>query len=125
MFEARGVWQSRTYPAQADRINRGRFNASLTYSKARRPSDAIAQLVSSDRMFAADTDGAYAEAWAISFFLIESMPKKYFEYLGKTAARPDFGAYPAPKRLQDFTDVFGGDLTMLNARMQRFVAGLK
>ncbi len=125
MFEARGVWQSRSYPQQADRINRGRFNAWLAYSKGRRPSDAIARLVSSDRMFGADIDGAYAEAWALSFFLIESMPKKYIEYLGKTAARPDFAEYPAPKRLQDFTDVFGSDLAMLNARMQRFFAGLK
>jgi Protein of unknown function (DUF1570) len=125
MFEARGVWQSRTYPSQVDRINRGRFNAWLAYSKGRRPSDAIAQLVSSDRMFAADTDGAYAEAWALSFFLLESMPKKYGEYLAKTAARPAFTEYRAPNRLQDFTDVFGSDLTMLNARMQRFMAGLK
>jgi len=125
MFEARGVWQSRTNPNQADRINRGRFNAWLAYAKGRRPSDAIAQLVSSDRMFAADTDGAYAEAWALSFFLIETTPKKYIEYLAKTAARPDFAEYPGPQRLQDFTTVFGSDLTMLNARMQRFMAGLK
>ncbi|MBW8885795.1 MAG: DUF1570 domain-containing protein, partial [Planctomycetia bacterium] len=79
----------------------------------------------SDRMFAADTDGAYAEAWALSFFLIETTPKKYIEYLAKTAARPDFAEYPGPQRLQDFTTVFGSDLTMLNARMQRFMAGLK
>jgi hypothetical protein len=125
MFEARGVWQSRTYPNQPDRINRGRLDAWRAYSKGRRPSDAIAQLVSSNRMFSSDTDGAYAEAWALSFFLIETTPKKYLEYLAKTATRPAFADYPAPKRLKEFSDIFGSDLAMLDARMQRFMAGLK
>ena len=125
MFEARGVWQSRANPNQSDRINRGRFEAWRAYAKGRRTSDAIAHIVSSDRPFSSDADGAYAEAWALSFFLIETMPKKYIEYLTKVAARPTFAAYPAPQRLRDFTDVFGSDLTMLDARMQRFMAGLK
>jgi hypothetical protein len=72
-----------------------------------------------------DPDGAYAEAWALSFFLIESSPKKYMEYMTKTAQRPAFVDYLGPQRLGDFTDVFGNDLTMLDARMQRFFAGLK
>jgi len=125
MFQARGVWQSRTYANQGDRINRGRLQAWRNYAKGRRQSDAIAQLVSSDRFFGTNPDGAYAEAWALSFFLMESMPKKYIEYLAKTAARPAFTDYPGPQRLRDFTDVFGSDLAMLDARMQRFLAGLK
>src|SRR4029078_5567727 len=32
MFEARGVWQSRTYQNQADRMNRGRFEAWRNYA---------------------------------------------------------------------------------------------
>jgi hypothetical protein len=125
MFEARGVWQSRTYPNLSDRINRGRLEAWRRYAKGRRQSDSVAQLVSSDRMFSSDPDGAYAEAWALSFFLIESTPKKYIEYMAKTAARPAFADFPAPQRLQEFTGTFGSDLTMLDARMQRFLAGLK
>jgi hypothetical protein len=124
MFEARGVWQSRTYPHQSDRINRGRLAAWRSYAR-RRPADAIAQLVSSDRAFTRDPDGAYAEAWALSFFLMETSPRKYIDYLAKTAARPVFADYRAPERLQDFTTIFGTDLTMLDARLQRFLAGLK
>ena len=124
MFEARGVWQSRSYPHQRDRINRGRLQAFRAYA-GRRPPDAIAQLVSSDRMFSSDPDGAYAEAWTLSFFLIESEPKKYQQYLAKTAELPNFAAYRPPQRLKDFTDVFGGDLKLLDARLQRFVSGLK
>jgi hypothetical protein len=125
MFEARGVWQSRTYPNQVDRINRERLAAWRVYAQKRRPAGVISQIISSDRIFSTDPDGAYAEAWALSFFLSESSPKKYTEYLGKTAARPLFADYLAPQRLQDFTDVFGSDLAMLDARLQRFLAGLK
>jgi hypothetical protein len=125
MFEARGVWQSRTYPQQADRINRQQLANWRRYAQSRRPKDAIAQLVSSDRAFQTDIDGAYHESWALSFFLSETEPRKYFEYLTKTAAVKPFSAYRSPQRLQDFTDTFGSDLTMLDARMQRFMAGLK
>lgn len=125
MFEARGVWQSRTYPQQSDRINRLRLIAWRSYAKSRRPSDAIAQIVASDRVFASDPDGAYGEAWALSFFLMETEPKKYIQYLNKTAVLPTFAAYPSPERLSHFTGIFGADLKMLEARMQRFMAGLK
>ena len=125
MFEARGVWQSRANPGQSDRINGDRLRSFRAYTASRRPADAIARLVSSDRAFAADPDGAYAEAWALSFFLIESEPKKYQQLLAKTAALPAFADYPAPQRLKDFTDIYGSDLKMLDARMQRFIAGLK
>ena len=125
MFEARGVWQSRAYPNQSDRINRGRLEMWRQYAKSRRRGDAIAQFVSSDRAFGSDPNDAYAEAWALSFFLIETSPKKYIEYLGKTTATPVFSEYSSSQRLKDFTDVFGSDLAMLDARMQRFIAGLK
>jgi hypothetical protein len=126
MFEARGVWQSRTYPNQADRINRGRLSEwRALAASGRRPADMIAQVVSSDRMFQTNPSAAYAEAWALTFFLCESEPKKYFQYLAKTAAIPPFSNYRSPERLADFTAAFGSDLTMLDARMTRFVAGLK
>jgi hypothetical protein len=125
MFEARGVWQSGTYPQQSDRINRGRLTAWRNYAERRRATSAIGDIVSSDRPFRSDADGAYAEAWALSFFLMETMPKKYIEYLNRTAAAPVFGDYPTSKRLSDFTVSFGTDLQMLDARMRRFLAGLK
>lgn len=125
MFEARGVWQSRKYGQQADRINRGRLAAWRLYAGGRRPADAISQLVASDRIFSDDMAGAYAEAWALSFFLMESEPKKYTQYLAKTAALPAFTEYRSPQRLADFTAIFGGDLKMLDARLRRFVEGLK
>jgi hypothetical protein len=124
MFEARGVWQSRAYPQVADRVNRGQLAAYRSYA-SRRPQDALARLVSSDRLFSDDDAGAYAEAWALSFYLCENEPRKYFEYLGRTAGRPPFDDYKSPQRLADFVEIFGSDLVMLDARMQRFLVGLR
>ena len=115
------------YPHQADRINRGRLQASASVRRAAgRPADAIAQLVSSDRPFQTDPDGAYAEAWALSFFLMRDRAQEVLRSTWpKRPPLPAFAAYRAPQRLKDFTDIFGSDLTMLDARLQRFVAGLK
>jgi hypothetical protein len=125
MFEAPGVWDSRQHTRRSDRVNQGRFESYLAYAQRRRHPSALAELVSSDRPFQADIDGAYAEAWALTFFLCETQPKKYLDYLAQTAAARPFEPYPAPKRLADFTQIFGTDLKMLDARMQRFLAGLK
>jgi hypothetical protein len=125
MFEARGVWQSLTYPNRSDRVNRSLLSAWRQQAASGRPEGTIAELVSSDRMFQTNPRQAYPEAWALSFFLSESEPRKYFTYLAKTAATPAFSRQRSPERLRDFTDVFGSDLTMLDARMQRFLAELK
>jgi len=125
LFEARGVWQSRTYPNQADRLNRARLTAWQVYNHRGRPKSAIAEIVASDRIFSTNPSGAYGEAWMLSFFLLETSPKQYVEYLGRVASRSAFSEYAGPERLQDFTAIFGSDLTMLEARLERFVAGLK
>ena len=64
---------------------------------------------------------AYAEAWALSFFLLETRPRQYFELVRKTAALPAFELYRSPERLEDFKDVFGADLALLEAHFLRFI----
>jgi hypothetical protein len=125
MFEAPGVWNSRQYTRQADRINRDFLRAFQRHAATRRRNGSLAEFVSSDRLFQEDIDAAYAEAWALTFFLVETEPRKYAQYLSKTAARPQFTAYRSPERLRDFTEVFGSNLVMLEARMLRFIEGLK
>lgn len=124
LFEARGVWNSRQFTAGADRVNHGQL-ASFRRYLPRRKSSALPELISSDRAFHTDVPGAYAEAWALTFFLSETEPKKYFQYLQKTAAVKPFEAYPQPQRLRDFTDIFGSNWEMLNVRMLRHLAAIK
>ena len=125
LFEAKGVWDSSHFRNQSERINRGRFGSFQRYEKSRRQTGALAELVSSDRFFDTDTDGAYAESWALTFFLSETDPRRYIEYLRKTAAQPNFSQRRAPERLADFTAVFGTNLKLLEAKMLRFIGELK
>lgn len=120
MFEARGVWNSRSYPNRADRLNQGRLRDFLQM-KSSRPAGRLAELISDDRWFETNPAAAYAEAWAFSFFLAEKMPRQYGEYLKLTSEKPVFQNYPSAERLNDFTKVFGRDLKLLEAQFLRFM----
>jgi hypothetical protein len=120
MFEARGVWNGRQYPRQADRINAGRLAEFKRFRAARRDG-LLTELVSDDRLFSTATSQAYAEAWALTFYLAEKRPTQYGQYLRLTAQKPAFEAYPAEERLRDFTAVFGNNLRLLEAQFLRFM----
>ncbi|QDU95471.1 DUF1570 domain-containing protein [Lignipirellula cremea] len=125
LFEAPGVWNSRAFPKRSDRINKYRLEAYRKYAAGRREADAIAGLVSDDRLFQTDPEGAYAEAWALTFYLSENQPRKYAELLERAASRPDFKPYTGAERLRDFQSIFGTNLPLLDAQMQRFMATLR
>ena len=124
MFEARGVWNSRAYTKQTDRLNQGRLQ-SFRRNLPRRQKGTLAQLVSSDRMFDTDGGAAYSESWALTFYLVETLPREYTRYLALTAARPGFEDYPAAERLADFTKIFGGNLELVDTNFLRFMSELK
>ena len=124
MFEAPGVWSARYDHTQADRVNRGRLTGFRKYVKHRQPGS-LSMLVSTDDAFRSDPDGAYAEAWALSFYLCETQPRLYAAYLTKTAERPIFSEYTTGERMADFQAVFGSDLKMLDAKFLRYMEEVK
>ncbi len=89
LFEAPGIWQSRNYPRAEDRINRMRLADYHANQKNRAP-DRLAQLLSSDRPFEISPIAAYAEAWALTYYLVETQPREYARYLALTASRSPF-----------------------------------
>jgi hypothetical protein len=121
MFEAPGVWSERYDHTQADRINRGRFDSFQRYVKTRRQPGSLAMLLASDEAFRSDSDGAYAEGWALSFYLCETQPRQYAAYLEKTAARPAFSGYSANERMADFEAIFGSDLKLFEAKYLHYM----
>ncbi len=125
MFEAPGVWSERYDHTQADRINRGRLDGFKKYAATRRSPGALMRLLTTDDAFRTDPDGAYAEGWALSFYLSETQPKLYAAYLEKTAQRPMFSDYPAVERLADFQAIFGTDLKLFDAKFLRYVREIK
>lgn len=124
MFEAQGVWDSSRYPTREDRFNRGRLRQFQQYLP-RRPAGSLAEFISSDRPFFADVNAGYAQAWALSFFLVETRPRPYCDYLARVARRESFADYPAAARLADFTACFGSDLRQLEAHFLKYLAELK
>ncbi|MCG8584702.1 MAG: DUF1570 domain-containing protein [Pirellulales bacterium] len=123
MFESPGVWNSHRYRGRQNRIDKNRLANFRQYQKRRSPT-AIANLLSSDRVFQQDVEAAYAESWALTLYLVETMPQQYCRFLKITAAKPDFRAYPSGKRLADFQAVFRRDLRLLDAQFIRFMDSL-
>jgi hypothetical protein len=121
MFEAEGVWDSAHHSSRASRYNRGRL-AQFQRLLASRPAKLLEDIIVHDRLFQSNVDRAYAEAWALSFFLVETRPKKYSELLARTAARPAFRHYDAAERLADFTAIFGDNLRHLEVEYLAFMA---
>lgn len=124
MFEASGVNDARRHPHQADRINPARLAALRRRLATGRPADTLAALVSSDRLFQTNPDAAYAEAWALTFYLVETNPRGYARLLSRTAELPPLESYSSQQRLRDFAEIFGTDFTMLDARLLRFIDSL-
>jgi hypothetical protein len=124
MFEAPGVWDARNHPLIQDRVIDAQRALFLRAVNGQNSLDMMAAQVSSDDLFRASINVAYAHAWALTFYLTEKQPRQYAEYLERIRRRPQFGEYPRDERLKDFVAVFGNDLRMLDARVQRFIAEL-
>lgn len=124
MFEARGVHDARSYDRGDSRINRGRL---IDFREVVLPNQAVGDLasfVASDQMFERKPIPAYAQAWALTFFLSETRPQAYSAYLAKTAQRPLFGEYPAQERVADFRNAFGADLVQLESAFHSYLRDL-
>ncbi len=103
------------------RANRARLQAFRDSVAANHRPALLADLVATDRLFQSAPGTAYAEAWALTFYLMETQPARYADYLARTAARPPLERYTAAQRTADFTALFGDDWRMLEARLLRFI----
>lgn len=123
LFEAPGVYDSSDYPSREDRINLVRFK---DFKKMhRRPGGELpAALVSSDALFRSQPGASYAEAWAMTFYLVETQPRKFAQYLTKTTEHRPFTKCTTAERVADFTSVFGTDWRMFDAHFMRFMGDL-
>lgn len=121
LFEARGVHNSQAYKNLSDRVHTYRLQRYRLYQQ-RRGETGLVELLTSDRLFKADPDAAYAESWALTFFLSETRPRQYYEYLKLTAAGSSDDS--PEQRLAPFVKAFGRDLRLLEAHYQRFINSL-
>jgi hypothetical protein len=88
-----------------------------------RPPDALARLLSDDKRFrdpqaAAD---AYAEAWALNYFLLRKHEPDYLKYLAELSQLQALVEEGAEFRLSMFKKYFGNDLAALDAEFLRYM----
>ena len=88
LFDAPGVWNPHQYRLAKDRINPARLSAvpgvHERAASRRQPAAVHPEFRAGVCCRAAL---AYPEAWALTFFLSETEPAKYLQYLARTAAR--------------------------------------
>jgi hypothetical protein len=107
-------------------VNRVRFAEFGQYLSSR-PADSLASLLSSDERFQ-NTDSisqAYAEAWALVYFLLRKHRTSFVKYLKMLSEKPQL-VYDTPEeRLGEFRAVFGDDLQGLDADFVRSMRSLR
>lgn len=122
MFEARGIRERTGGRGAGSRINAKWLHRFRELLKRRQPRS-LSRFLASDQPFRATMLDAYAEGWALTFFLAETRSAKYARYLRGLAARDPLKPYPAPDRLKDFQAAFG-DVDRLEVAFLRFIGGL-
>jgi hypothetical protein len=90
---------------------------------ARRPADSLRTLIVDDARF---RDGrqaldAYAEAWALHYFLIHQRSKEYHDYMQTLAQKKPFLWDKPEERLEEFRRAFGDDIAALDAEFLRYL----
>jgi hypothetical protein len=123
VFEAPGIRNANA--SVKTRINRERFVWFGSFNKSHRKPQSLESFLANDDLFKSDALDAYSEAWALTFFLIETRPRLYAEYLRTIAARDPLLAYPADARVADFKKTVSKELPLLEAEYLRFIAGIK
>jgi len=92
----------------------------------RRPADSLISLLAgNDRLrdpkLASD---AYAEAWALNYFLVKQRPKQYLEYIKALAEKKPLLVDDAQTKIDEFKQAFG-DLDKLDTEFVRQLSKMK
>ena len=108
------------------RLNMTRLRDFRTFADQRRESDSLTRLLQDDALFrdpeqAAD---AYAQSWALTWFLIRTRRADYVTYLQRLSDKPRLVWNPREERLAEFESVFG-DLPELEAEFQRYMSRIR
>ena len=105
-------------------VNRVRNRGFRKYLR-NRPRDSLLTLISSDTRFKGQAaPDAYAEAWALNYFLIRNRSKEYAQYFQLLSEKKPM-IYDSPDdRIQLFRQVFGADLDALDKQFLRYMRSI-
>jgi len=117
---------SRSGWSNVGEVNRPRLAQFRGYLP-RRPADSLLTLIADDARFhdTAKNLDAYAEAWALTYFLLRQHPDEYVAYLKLLSAKRPLMWDTPEERLADFKQAFGDDLEKLDREFLRSMAGVR
>ena len=121
VFEAPGMRSSSLAKTPGAKLNLMRLHNFTDFVTHRRQPKSLAAFVQSDQTFAANVLDGYAQAWALTFFLVETRPREYAQLLHTVATRPAGEVYEDKQRLADFESAFGRDWVLLESKFLRFI----
>jgi len=118
--------KSRTGWRTIGAVNRTRLVQFRQYLQ-RRPADSLQTLLGSNERFrdAKTAVDAYAESWALNYYLLKRRPKDYVAYLKLLAEKTPLTEEEPARRLRDFQSVFGADLKGLDADFVRRMGAIR
>jgi len=107
------------------RMNPGWHYGFKKFIKEGRPEGFLERFIRDDKPFSTQMGNAYAQAWALSFWLIETRPREYAKFLQKMAS-PEVTRQLTPEsRVKLFAESFGDNLILLDAEMLRYYARIR
>jgi Protein of unknown function (DUF1570) len=125
MFESPGVNDSRNHTADKDRIHGWYFKYMERLVDEPGEGKLLRELVASDEPFDRDPAEAYAWSWALVWYLTETRPAAFNEWLKLTSNRQQLVDYSTSQRLADFQRAFGIEFVMLERHLLRHIAEFK
>jgi hypothetical protein len=106
-------------------VNQQRLLQFHDYLK-RRPPDSLKTLIADDTRFRDPKRSldAYAEAWSLTYYLIQQSPKPYVAYLKMLSGKKPLLEDGPQTRLEEFEGIFG-DLKQLDGEFLRYMRGVR
>jgi hypothetical protein len=104
-------------------LHLGQFQRSLPT----RSDDPLQTLLGDDMRFrdSRTSAQAYADAWALNYFLLRTRRHKYVQYLQGLAAQKPLAERTAAERVTQFREAMGEDLDELSSQWQRYMQRIR
>jgi hypothetical protein len=106
-------------------VNRPRLEHFAKYW-IRRPADSLQTLIADDKRFhdVKQSLDAYAETWALTYFLINKHPREYINYLQMLSQKKPLLRDTPETRLKEFQQAFG-NIKKLDTEFQRYMGKVR
>lgn len=124
MFETDGINNSKNVKQFGRRVNRTRLKELKKHYASGKIDGKMEQLITDDRLFRTEPFVANSLAWGLTFYLSETFPRRYFEFLKKDSQRKNLESYSPSQRLADFANAFGTDIGKIDRDLRIFILKL-